>query len=664
MASALSFNGTTAYVNLSNRSTSVVDNFTIIAWIKPNLPQTTGFVYYNGNDSGGWGMAVGNTSDGSGSKLVGLYGTIAWIQPDVNLTNGVWQHVAMVRRSGTVYFYLNGVETASVTNTPNTPTSGRATIGGQLDTSNNPQRYYNGILDEVKVYNRAYSGAEIVSDYNGGQGTYGLSSDSGIVGGFHMDEATGTTTADYSPTALTGTLTGSTLPQWVTGFINPPTTVSAISIAQRIEKRFYYKVYDSSQRYLTTWTKDVISDPNYRSTINGGSGQLMVRLARPFDNFGESSDVALRNKIELWVADADNVANNAASNTMWDVDMWDVGLWDSVVRSFIKMYSGYISAYAPVIDNEEQYVDVTVLGYVTETAMRILKDSSGNTTVTYTSQDPGAIMTDVIDKYRADGGVNLNYVGSSIQTVGVSATYTFKFNTIKECFDKILELCPAGWYYYIDANGTVYLQQSSDTADHVLTVGKEIIYMQPTKRIENIINQVYIIGGGGTPLFNTYKRDGSITSYGKFEFKIQDGSVTDNTTADLIAKAKLDQFETPETRTILRIADNNGEDSNLGTNIESFKVGDTIQIKNLNYGVTSSTLWNQGTWDTDVWDATLRFSTASVLTIVSIQYQPDYIEIEASTRLPEIARRIEQVNTTLNTSLQQNLPTNPTVRVV
>lgn len=436
------------------------------------------------------------------------------------------------------------------------------------------------------------------------------------------------------------------------------------AITEVITKRYYYKIYDVNQKYITTWSTDVISDPQFQQIINGGSGQMIVDLARPYDNFGESVDVSLQNRVDCWVADADNVVNNSSIGTLWDYAKWDVDTWDGLVMSFVKIYSGYISAYSPVLDGEQQYIEITVLGYVTEASFRILKDGSGNTTVTYTSQDPGAIMKDVIDKYRADGGLNINYIGTSVQNTGTPVTYTFNDNTLKECFDKIVQLCPNGWYWFLDPNGTVFLQQSSLLANHVLTIGKDISKLQTNKRIENLGNVVYIIGGGSPNLFNQYTRATSVSTYGKFEIKIQDGQVIDNATADVIAKGYLDRNQSPETRTLIDIVDNNGENSDLGQNIEAFNIGDTIQIKNLNYGTKSTSVWNLAIWDTDVWDATLQFSTADVLTIQSIQYYPDYIEIEASNRLPDINRVIQTLKTTQDMLVQENIPTTPTIRSV
>lgn len=427
-----------------------------------------------------------------------------------------------------------------------------------------------------------------------------------------------------------------------------------------IQKQAFYKVYSVNQSYITTWSKDVVSEPDFRTVINGGAGELKIQLARPYDNFGEGIDVALQNRVELWIADQDNTANNASPNTLWDVGSWDTDLWDMAIQSFVKIYTGYISAYSPVLDDEKQIIEVTVLGFTSEASKRVIRDASGNTTIAFNSYDPGNIMKGVIDLYRADGGTNINYVGSSINLTGTTVSYTFNDNTLKECLDKIIELCPEGWYWYMDANGVVNLKSQSLTADHKIAIGRDINLMQTNKRIENMINVVYLIGGGATPLFRRYIRQTSVNTYGKFEAKITDGRVTDTATADIMAKSLLDRYDTPETRSVIRIIDNNGDNRNEGQNIESYQVGDTVQVQNLNYGTTAYSSWDTSSWDVDVWDATLNYSQADVMVIVSIQYNLDSIEIEASSRLPEVTKRVEDVKRNMDTLAQQNLPTAPT----
>lgn len=433
-------------------------------------------------------------------------------------------------------------------------------------------------------------------------------------------------------------------------------------------KRYYYKVYDVNQKYITTWSTDVISDPNFRTVLNGGSGELLIDLARKHDNFGEGNDVALMNRVELWVADNDNLANNITT-VQWDVSKWDVDFWDNPLYSFRKIYSGYISAYAPTLgdgssEGEKEYIEVTCLGFVTEASYKIVSDLSGNTNFTLSAMDPSSMMKKIIDYYRADGNTNINYLGSSIQTTGLTATYVFNEMTLQECIDAIISITPAGWYWYIDPNGTLFMKKASISADHSLVIGRDTGYLASNKRVENVVNSLYIIGGGSPPLYNWYKRSASISSYGLFEQKLQDGLVTDNATADLMAKRILDTYQLPETRAVINVIDNNGENSGQGQDIESFSVGDTVQIKNLSYGSKSVSLWDKAVYDTDVWDQTFQFTLASILTIVSIDYYPTYIQIEVSSRLPEITKRIETISKILDNQVQNGIPIAPSSRFV
>jgi len=430
------------------------------------------------------------------------------------------------------------------------------------------------------------------------------------------------------------------------------------------KKKFYYKVFNSAGNYITTWRTDVISTPSFRDVLNGGSGELNITLGRMYNSFGENVDVALGNKVQLYSG-------------------------DKMSPSGILLYSGYISQYSPVIDGSTQNIQITCLGYVTELSNRVLKDASGNTTITYTNKDPAVIMQDVIDKYRADGGVNVFYKGS-IRSTGVSATYTFTNNTIKECLDKIIILCPDGWFYFIDASGVVWLKQVNKAyPDHVVSIGRNITKMEVYKRLENMANRVFIVGGGVTPLYNRYDRTGSQSSYGLFEHTIEDGNVTDNTTSDLVAKRYLDQNSIPESRSLITILDNTGQvtdavnsgsfwdimvwdvnvwdsayDPYMSDKIDLYSVGDSIQIKNLKYGVTVDPLWDVFKWDINLWDNSISDTAADIMTIVSKQYDGTSIELEATSRFPELEKTVNEITRSVNTLIQEGLPVSPSVRTV
>lgn len=382
------------------------------------------------------------------------------------------------------------------------------------------------------------------------------------------------------------------------------------------KKRFAYKIYDPDLNYITTWSIDVISDPTFQTVVNGGSGQLMVRLGRQYTDFDEGISVTLNNRVELWCYDCD-------------------------APQGIKIYTGYISAYAPTIDNENQYVDVTVLGFATTLTNHILTDpDTGETTITYNGFDPSDILKDAIDKYHDDGGNFVFYTINSILQTNATIIYEFINNTIQEVINKVIQFTPYNWFWFIDANGIINMNMANIAkADHILTIGKDLSYISANNRLEGVINYVEVIGGGTAPqLFNAYPRVPSIDSYGKWLTKIQDYRITDDDTSDMLAARKLNQFETPEIRTTLHVTDNNGDDQMQGADIEQFFPGQTIQVVNL--------------------------PPQPILIIQSITYYLDHLEIEASTRLPEVALDLSQTNINVSTIGQTQLPDAPAVRTV
>jgi len=157
----------TRYANVNSSPTTAVDNWTLEAWINPSVLPMNGFAVYNGNDSGGYGFGVGAATNANpGSKLQGLYGVVSWIDSGYTFPSANnWYSVTMVRSAGTVRFYVNGTQTANTNAaTPNAPTA-HFTIGNQLDPSNNPYRFFNGIIDEVRISNTARSPDWIKTKY-------------------------------------------------------------------------------------------------------------------------------------------------------------------------------------------------------------------------------------------------------------------------------------------------------------------------------------------------------------------------------------------------------------------------------------------------------------------------------------------------------------------
>ncbi|HYE05978.1 MAG TPA: LamG-like jellyroll fold domain-containing protein, partial [Planctomycetota bacterium] len=160
-AAAMEFSGDVGGA-LGARPLVAVDNWTLAAWIRPSiLPQVEGTVVYVGDNAGGYGFTVG----GADSTIYGLYGSVAWISSGYTIpTAGIWHHVVMRRSSGTTTFWVDGVQTANTSaSAPRSPNDMMA-IGYQPGGAN---REFVGGIDDVRVYSRALTVAEIRNLANG-----------------------------------------------------------------------------------------------------------------------------------------------------------------------------------------------------------------------------------------------------------------------------------------------------------------------------------------------------------------------------------------------------------------------------------------------------------------------------------------------------------------
>ncbi len=158
---ALTFNGTSARVTVNDAtSLHLTTGMTLEAWVNPTTVSATWRdVIYKADDN----YYLEGTSDNASRPAMGgtfggppLYGTGA-------LTRNTWAYLAATYDGATLRFYVNGVQTASRAQTGNIATSANPLqIGGDSIYG----QYFAGMIDEVRIYNRALSAAEIQTDMN------------------------------------------------------------------------------------------------------------------------------------------------------------------------------------------------------------------------------------------------------------------------------------------------------------------------------------------------------------------------------------------------------------------------------------------------------------------------------------------------------------------
>ena len=173
---AASFDGIDDYVNCGNdNSTDVTDEITISAWIKPIDNTNIQKIVIKSNDaSTDWSYGLGISGNGASEKKLNFHiksGSATWNSLDStnDLTAGVWTHFVGVYDGTDMRIYVNGV-------LDSTPLSVTGNVYGQsgkdifIGTNGNAAlpdgQFYNGTMDEVAIFNRVLSPAEILNIYN------------------------------------------------------------------------------------------------------------------------------------------------------------------------------------------------------------------------------------------------------------------------------------------------------------------------------------------------------------------------------------------------------------------------------------------------------------------------------------------------------------------
>ena len=205
-SSAYSFNGSSSYISFTAPPTNQTNNVTLSAWINPASTNQAAMAVVLGYDDPGLGngFALGIAGGGlsAGNKVSGFLGGVTWVNSGaVYPATNVWYHVVMVQQSGVTLFYVNGVPTAiTTTNNAITPTGFRI---GSLDGI----WFFNGKIDDVRVYNRALSSFEVSELYNA----------EGIACTPHAATATATVTSGF--------VTSATMVNYGCGYTNTPAVV-------------------------------------------------------------------------------------------------------------------------------------------------------------------------------------------------------------------------------------------------------------------------------------------------------------------------------------------------------------------------------------------------------------------------------------------------------
>jgi gliding motility-associated-like protein len=212
---ALSFDGVNDYVDYGNIFDDLTLPLTVSAWINLDGGVTDWTPIFVSQDNGpiynGFTFIVKPTQlcvaygDGRGELSPAYRRTLVSNIPDIA---GKWVHVTgIIHSANFLELYVNGVsQPGTITGFSDQPMSSSPTDVAKtgLWLSNGLTFRYKGMIDEIRVWNRALTQDEIRS-------TMCMAPDAnGLIGQWSFNETTGSTVIDDSPNHYHGTIHGST----------------------------------------------------------------------------------------------------------------------------------------------------------------------------------------------------------------------------------------------------------------------------------------------------------------------------------------------------------------------------------------------------------------------------------------------------------------------
>lgn len=165
--SALSFDGVNDLASIADSSSlDLTNGMTLEAWVKPASVLTNyRTIILKERPNGAAYTLYGNSNTNRPmGEIAKSNGSIVDVKGTTQLPANTWSHIATTYNGSQFKFFLNGVQVATKNTTGNLFVSASPLKLGGNSIWND--EFFNGMIDEVRVYNRALTAAEITTDMN------------------------------------------------------------------------------------------------------------------------------------------------------------------------------------------------------------------------------------------------------------------------------------------------------------------------------------------------------------------------------------------------------------------------------------------------------------------------------------------------------------------
>jgi hypothetical protein len=322
------------YITDANQTgLDITGDISLCTWIKPETVTTATLIGKNWNNytydlslnsDGSLEMDISNNDGSSRSEFASATGVI---------TAGSWFHVCATYDHHEVRIYING----KISGTP-----GAYSLGIYDDPTSNFYvgggwgGYFDGVIDEARVYNRALSSTEVSELYNWAPKPTAW---------WKFDENTGTTAYDSSGNGNSGTLgagTTSYMPAWTPGKFGSSLNFDGTNDYTDLGSSTFW--YSTKPMTISFWTKvDGYDVSTYPVIIN-----LKSNLSTGFRIF--YSDTTNYTGIDI----GDDGTNYINAHTSVDISSSLVKTWKHIEVVYIGSSPTSTSSYTLYVDGVPQ----------------------------------------------------------------------------------------------------------------------------------------------------------------------------------------------------------------------------------------------------------------------------------------------------------------------
>jgi hypothetical protein len=152
------FNGSSSYISASGSGITGNNPFSVSIWVNST---STGLFFFLGNStvSGSLNTSFYISVETGGNVRVGNFGTDLFTS-SASINDGSWHHVAFTSNGTTSKLYIDGSES-------NTTSHTWAISASLMELGRGTSNYYfNGSIDQVRIYDSALSAANVTTLYN------------------------------------------------------------------------------------------------------------------------------------------------------------------------------------------------------------------------------------------------------------------------------------------------------------------------------------------------------------------------------------------------------------------------------------------------------------------------------------------------------------------